>query len=404
MISCGKIRERRGYFNFSYIIFLSSKEKMDNFSNTAKLKVVGVGGAGGNAINDMIESNITSVDFIAINTDQQDLDRSQAPVKVLLGRGMGAGADPEKGRIAAKESEEKIKEVLEGTDMLFITAGMGGGTGTGASPIIAEVAKAMGILTVAIVTKPFSFEGPLKKNNAATGINNLRENVDTLIAIPNDRLFEIPGMNISLMNAFKEANGVLKMGIKGISDLITKQGIVNLDFADIRSIMQNSGIAMLGFGEANGDEKAKSATAQALNSPLLEKSIEGARKILINVTAGPDIGLQEIQEVAETIAEKAGNDKANLIWGYIMEPELEGTISVSLVATDFQEELLARSENIDSRAIRFAPPKKEEVEVEKKTEEKKEVKHQIEEEDRDTEERSDESSISDFVLPPFFEE
>ena len=377
---------------------------MDNFSNTAKLKVVGVGGAGGNAINDMIESNITSVDFIAINTDQQDLDRSQAPVKVLLGRGMGAGADPEKGRIAAKESEEKIKEVLEGTDMLFITAGMGGGTGTGASPIIAEVAKAMGILTVAIVTKPFSFEGPLKKNNAATGINNLRENVDTLIAIPNDRLFEIPGMNISLMNAFKEANGVLKMGIKGISDLITKQGIVNLDFADIKSIMQNSGIAMLGFGEANGDEKAKSATAQALNSPLLEKSIEGARKILINVTAGPDIGLQEIQEVAETIAEKAGNDKANLIWGYIMEPELEGTISVSLVATDFQEELLARSENIDSRAIRFAPPKKEEVEVEKKTEEKTEVKHQIEEEDHDTEERSDESSISDFVLPPFFEE
>ena len=377
---------------------------MDNFSNTAKLKVVGVGGAGGNAINDMIESNITSVDFIAINTDQQDLDRSQAPVKVLLGRGMGAGADPEKGRIAAKESEEKIKEVLEGTDMLFITAGMGGGTGTGASPIIAEVAKAMGILTVAIVTKPFSFEGPLKKNNAATGINNLRENVDTLIAIPNDRLFEIPGMNISLMNAFKEANGVLKMGIKGISDLITKQGIVNLDFADIKSIMQNSGIAMLGFGEANGDEKAKSATAQALNSPLLEKSIEGARKILINVTAGPDIGLQEIQEVAETIAEKAGNDKANLIWGYIMEPELEGTISVSLVATDFQEELLARSENIDSRAIRFAPPKKEEVEVEKKTEEKKEVKYQIEEEDRDTEEKSDESSISDFVLPPFFEE
>jgi len=377
---------------------------MDNFSNAAKLKVVGVGGAGGNAINDMIESNITTVDFIAINTDQQDLDRSKAPIKVLLGRGMGAGADPEKGRIAAKESEEKIKEVLEGTDMLFITAGMGGGTGTGASPIIAEVAKAMGILTVAIVTKPFSFEGPLKKNNAATGINNLRENVDTLIAIPNDRLFEIPGMNISLMNAFKEANGVLKMGIKGISDLITKQGIVNLDFADIKSIMQNSGIAMLGFGEANGDEKAKSATAQALNSPLLEKSIEGARKILINVTAGPDIGLQEIQEVAETIAEKAGNDKANLIWGYIMEPELEGTISVSLVATDFQEELLARSENIDSRAIRFAPPKKEEVEVEKKTEEKKEVKHQIEEEDHDTEERSDESSISDFVLPPFFEE
>ena len=373
---------------------------MDNFSNAAKLKVVGVGGAGGNAINDMIESNITTVDFIAINTDQQDLDRSKAPIKVLLGKGMGAGADPEKGRIAAKESEEKIKEVLEGTDMLFITAGMGGGTGTGASPIIAEVAKAMGILTVAIVTKPFGFEGPLKKNNAAVGISNLQENVDTLIAIPNDRLFEIPGMNISLMNAFKEANGVLKMGIKGISDLITKQGIVNLDFADVKSIMQNSGIAMLGFGEANGDEKAKSATAQALNSPLLEKSIEGARKILINVTAGPDIGLQEIQEVAQTISEKAGHDKANLLWGYIMEPELEGTISVSLVATDFEEEFLTTDIQA-SKTIRFAPSE-EKVEAESKTEQvDKENNYQNEENNYEEEKMED---VNDFVLPPFFEE
>jgi len=376
---------------------------MDNFSNAAKLKVVGVGGAGGNAINDMIESNIETVDFIAINTDQQDLDRSKAPVKVLLGRGIGAGADPEKGRIAAKESEEKIRDVLEGTDMLFITAGMGGGTGTGASPIIAEVAKSMGILTVAIVTKPFGFEGPLKKNNAAIGIENLKENVDTLIAIPNDRLFEIPGMNISLLNAFKEANGVLKIGIKGISDLITKQGIVNLDFADIKSIMQNSGIAMLGFGEANGDEKAKSATSQALNSPLLEKSIEGARKILINITAGPDIGLQEMDEVARTIGEKAGHNEANILWGYIMEPELEGTISVSLVATDFQEEFLTGG-NTNSKAIRFAPPKNEKMETQKKNEEHNEVIQQVEEENYDTEEKSDESSISDFVLPPFFEE
>ena len=368
---------------------------MDNFSNAAKLKVVGVGGAGGNAINDMIESNITTVDFIAINTDQQDLDRSKAPIKVLLGKGMGAGADPEKGRIAAKESEEKIKEVLEGTDMLFITAGMGGGTGTGASPIIAEVAKAMGILTVAIVTKPFGFEGPLKKNNAAIGIDNLQENVDTLIAIPNDRLFEIPGMNISLMNAFKEANGVLKMGIKGISDLITKQGIVNLDFADVKSIMQNSGIAMLGFGEANGDEKAKSATAQALNSPLLEKSIEGARKILINVTAGPDIGLQEIQEVAQTSSEKAGHDKANLLWGYIMEPELEGTISVSLVATDFEEEFLTAD---NSNTIRFAPS-------EEKEETENDTKENLEENDYQEEDNYEkEEDDIDFVLPPFFEE
>ena len=321
---------------------------MDNFSNAAKLKVVGVGGAGGNAINDMIESNITTVDFIAINTDQQDLDRSKAPIKVLLGKGMGAGADPEKGRIAAKESEEKIKEVLEGTDMLFITAGMGGGTGTGASPIIAEVAKAMGILTVAIVTKPFGFEGPLKKNNAAIGIDNLQENVDTLIAIPNDRLFEIPGMNISLMNAFKEANGVLKMGIKGISDLITKQGIVNLDFADVKSIMQNSGIAMLGFGEASGDNRAKTATELALNSPLLEKSIEGARKILLNITAGKNVGLHEIREVSEIVSKKAENINASLIWGIIIDPEIQDTIKVSLIATDFEERDYEDSTNNNS--------------------------------------------------------
>ena len=315
---------------------------MDNFSNAAKLKVVGVGGAGGNAINDMIESNITTVDFIAINTDQQDLDRSKAPIKVLLGKGMGAGADPEKGRIAAKESEEKIKDVLEGTDMLFITAGMGGGTGTGASPIIAEVAKTMGILTVAIVTKPFSFEGPLKKNNAALGIDNLRENVDTLIAIPNDRLFEIPGMNISLMNAFKEANGVLKMGIKGISDLITKQGIVNLDFADVKSIMQN----------------------------------------------------------AQTISEKAGHDKANLLWGYIMEPELEGTISVSVVATDFEDEFLTNDSKA-SQTIRFAPS---EEKKEEKPKEKENEKTNYQNEENNYEEEEKMEDTGDFVLPPFFEE
>ena len=384
---------------------------MDNFSNAAKLKVVGVGGAGGNAINDMIESNITTVDFIAINTDQQDLDRSKASIKVLLGKGMGAGADPEKGRIAAKESEEKIKEVLEGTDMLFITAGMGGGTGTGASPIIAEVAKSMGILTVAVVTKPFSFEGPIKKNNALAGIKNLKENVDTLIAIPNDKLFEIPGMNITLLNAFKEANGILKIGIKGISDLIMKQGTINLDFADIRSIMQNSGIAMLGFGEANGDEKAKSATAQALNSPLLEKSIEGARKILINITGGPDVSLNEVNEVANTVTAKAGSEP-NLIWGYILDEELEGTISVSIVATDFQDNLHSNiQENNNSKTVRFAPEiKKEEIKPLSSEEEKQQKsdifseKDENQKKDFDDEDEDDDDSMSDFVLPPFFQE
>ena len=311
---------------------------MDSSNNTAKLKVVGVGGAGGNAINDMMQSDIISdVEFIAINTDKQDLERSLTQSRVLLGEGTGAGADPEKGKNAAKESEEKIREVLKGTDMLFITAGMGGGTGTGASPIVAEVARGMGILTVAVVTKPFEFEGPLKKSNAEMGIENLRKHVDTLIAIPNEKLFELPNISITLMNAFKEANSVLRVGIKGISDLITKQGFVNLDFADVKAIMQDSGMAMLGLGEASGDGKAKTATEQALNSPLLEKSIEGAKKILLNITAGNDIGLHEIKEVSETVSRKAENPEASLIWGVIIDPQLEGTIRVSLIATDFED-------------------------------------------------------------------
>ena len=308
----------------------------ESSNNAARLKVVGVGGAGGNAINDMIESDITDVDFVAVNTDAQDLARSKAETKVLLGEGLGAGADPEKARVAAKESEDKIREMLKNTDMLFITAGMGGGTGTGASPIVAEIAKNMNILTVAVVTKPFEFEGPLKKKNAELGIENLKQNVDTLIAIPNEKLFELTNVSITLMTAFKEANSVLRVGIKGISDLITKQGYVNLDFADVKTTMNNSGIAMLGFGEATGDGKAKTATEQALNSPLLENSIEGARKVLLNITAGPDIGLHEIKEVSETVSHKTGNAGASLIWGVIIDPELEGTIRVSIIATDFQ--------------------------------------------------------------------
>jgi len=323
----------------------------ENIPGIAQLKVVGIGGAGGNAVNDMLESGITGVDFIAINTDLQDLNRSKTQTKVLLGKGTGAGAIPERGRIAAKESEEKIKEVLEGTDMLFITAGMGGGTGTGASPVVAEIAKSMGILTVAVVTKPFDFEGPFKRKNADEGVENLKKFVDTLIVIPNQQLYKLPKINISLKNAFKEANNVLRIGIKGISDLITKQGFVNLDFADVKTVMKDSGIAMLGFGEASGDGRAKAATEQALNSPLLEKSIEGARKILLNITSGEDMGLDEVTEVSETIYKKTGNAEATLIWGAILEKdenEIEesqgnfdkpkGYFRVSLIATDFQDD------------------------------------------------------------------
>ena len=329
----------------------------ENIPGIAQLKVVGIGGAGGNAVNDMLESGITGVDFIAINTDLQDLNRSKTQTKVLLGKGTGAGAIPERGRIAAKESEEKIKEVLEGTDMLFITAGMGGGTGTGASPVVAEIAKSMGILTVAVVTKPFDFEGPFKRKNADEGVENLKKFVDTLIVIPNQQLYKLPKINISLKNAFKEANNVLRIGIKGISDLITKQGFVNLDFADVKTVMKDSGIAMLGFGEASGDGRAKAATEQALNSPLLEKSIEGARKILLNITSGEDMGLDEVTEVSETVKKRTKNEEATLIWGVILEKdgnEIEesqgnfdkpkGYFRVSLIATDFQDEVIPMEE------------------------------------------------------------
>ena len=324
----------------------------DAIKDLVKIKVIGVGGGGGNAINDMLYSGVTGVEYIAANTDKQDLEKSLADVKLQIGekltKGQGAGASPETGRLAAEEDIEKIQELLKGTDMLFITAGMGGGTGTGAAPVVAEIAREMGILTVAVVTKPFDFEGPLKKNNAEIGIENLKKHVDTLITIPNDRLFDLPNISITLMNAFKEANGVLRVGIKGISDLITKQGFVNLDFADVKAVMQDSGIAMLGFGEASGDNRAKTATELALNSPLLEKSIEGARKILLNITAGKNVGLHEIREVSEIVSKKAENINASLIWGIIIDPEIQDTIKVSLIATDFEERDYEDSTNNNS--------------------------------------------------------
>ena len=326
----------------------------DAIKDLVKIKVIGVGGGGGNAINDMLYSGVTGVEYIAANTDKQDLEKSLADVKLQIGekltKGQGAGASPEIGRQAAEEDIEKIQEILKETDMLFITAGMGGGTGTGAAPVIAKAAKELDVLTVAVVTKPFNFEGERRKNNAESGIELLRQNVDSLVIIPNDKLFDLPDKSITLQNAFKEANNILRIGIKGISDLITKQGFVNLDFADVKTVMKDSGIAMLGFGEASGDGRAKAATEQALNSPLLEKSIEGARKILLNITSGEDMGLDEVTEVSETIYKKTGNAEATLIWGAILEKDEneteesqanfdkpKGYFRVSLIATDFQE-------------------------------------------------------------------
>ena len=307
-----------------------------------KIKVLGAGGAGGNAINDMISSGVGGVEYIAANTDAQDLNKSLADVRIQLGekltRGLGAGADPEIGRQAAEEDVEKIKNLLEETDMLFITAGMGGGTGTGAAPVIAKVAKELGVLTVAVVTRPFSFEGRKRKNNADVGIENLKKAVDALVIIPNDKLFELPDKTITLQNAFKEANNILKIGIRGVADLMIGNGLINLDFADIKATMLNSGVAVLGFGEGEGENRAVKATEKALLSPLLEKSILGASKILINITGSPDITLMEAQTISDMIRDAAGKTTDDVMFGLVIDPEIGDRVQVTIIANNFVNE------------------------------------------------------------------
>lgn len=314
----------------------------DGIKSLVKIKVIGVGGGGGNAINDMLYSGVTGVEYVAANTDKQDLDKSLADIKLQIGekltRGLGAGADPLVGRQAAEEDIEKIQELLKGTDMLFITAGMGGGTGTGAAPVIAKIAKELDILTVAVVTKPFSFEGKKRANNAASGIELLRENVDSLVIIPNDKLFDLPDKTITLQNAFKEANNILRIGIKAVVDLVMGQGFINLDFADIRTTLKNSGIAVLGFGEGEGENRAVKAAEKALLSPLLEKSIQGADKILINLMTSPDVGLQESQMVAEIIREAAGKNIDDVMFGVSIVPEFTDRIEITIIANNFSDE------------------------------------------------------------------
>lgn len=307
-----------------------------------KIKVMGIGGSGGNAINDMIEAGVTGVEYIAANTDAQDLHNSLADIRIQLGekstRGLGAGANPEIGKQAAEEDIDKIKTLLEETDMLFITSGMGGGTGTGAAPVIARIAKDMGVLTVAVVTKPFTFEGKSRMKNADIGIINLKESVDALIIIPNDKLFELPEKTITLQNAFMEANNVLKIGIKGLADLILKTGLINLDFADIKTTMLDSGIAMIGFGEMEGENRAIKATEQALQSPLLEKSISGASKILINITGSSALGLNEAFAISNMVKEAAGKSVDDVMFGVTTDDEMGDRLQVTLVATNFSEE------------------------------------------------------------------
>lgn len=306
------------------------------FENQATIKVIGVGGAGSNAVNRMIREGVMGVHFVAMNTDAQALSTSLAPKKLQLGtdltRGLGAGGDPSVGEKSANESEDVIREELEDVDMVFITAGMGGGTGTGAAPVVARIAKEMGILTVGVVTKPFLFEGPKRRKLAADGAERLREQVDTLITVPNDRLLDVVEKKTTMQQAFAEADDVLRQGVQGISDIILLPGIINVDFADVRSVMSNAGVALMGLGRAVGDQRAKLAAQAAANSPLLETNIQGAKRLLVNVTAGPDFSIGEAHEAMEYILQFTDADEAEIIMGHVMKESAEGEVQITLLA------------------------------------------------------------------------
>ena len=305
----------------------------------ARIKVVGVGGSGGSAIHRMMASRIQGIDFVAVNTDAQALHHCQAPRKIHIGksttRGLGAGMNPDIGRQAAEESREEIEESIKGSDMVFVTCGMGGGTGTGAAPIIAEAAKESGALTVAVITRPFSFEGLQRGRIAESGIEELRERVDTMIIIPNDRLLTIIDRKTSLINAFEIVDDVLRQAVQGISDLITMPGIVNLDFADVKAVMKDAGSALIGIGRASGDDRAQEAARAAINSPLLEVSINGAKGVLFNVSGGADLSMSEVNEAAQIITESVDRD-AKVIFGAVQDDKLKkGEIKITVVATGF---------------------------------------------------------------------
>lgn len=330
---------------------------MDPF---ARIKVIGVGGGGQNAVNRMIEAGLAGVEFWAMNTDIQVLKTSASDNTMQLGvrltTGLGAGGDPEIGRASAEESKSEIQKALDGADMVFITAGMGGGTGTGAAPIIAEIAKDMGILTVAVVTKPFRFEGPRRSRLAEEGIDRLKGFVDTVIVIPNDRLLNVVDKKATLVDAFKEADEVLRQGVAGISDIITIPGLINVDFADVKAVMRDAGTALMGIGFAEGDHRAIEAAQAAVNSPLLETEISGARAVLVNFTAGTDLTLTEVYEAADLIREKTDAEEANIIFGAVVDPRLQGAVRITVLATGFQN-----SGGRASRAQAVAAPRTETV-------------------------------------------
>lgn len=323
----------------------------------ARIKVIGVGGAGGAAVNRMVDAGVTGVDFIAINTDAQALHHNKAKQKVHIGkeetRGLGAGADPSKGQQAAEESKAEIAEAVRGADMVFVTLGAGGGTGSGAGHVVAEIAKEAGALVVGFATRPFAFEGDKRRRNAEIAIDRLRRSVDTLITIPNDKLLSTIDRKTPLLEAFKVADDVLRQGVQGVSDLITVHGLINLDFADVKTVMSNAGSALMGIGRASGENRAIESAQQAISSPLLEVSIDGARGILFNVIGGLDMSMHEINTVAETIT-AAADQEANIIFGATINPELEGEIIVTVVATGFDESYYASRDGKKAELLRMA--------------------------------------------------
>ena len=312
-----------------------------SIDSLAIIKVIGVGGGGNNTVNRMIEHGVQGIEFIAVNTDAQALNLSKAEVKIQIGeksaRGLGAGANPEVGKKAAEESKEQIKAALQGADMVFVTAGMGGGTGTGAAPVIAQIAKELGALTVGVVTRPFTFEGRKRSTQANGGVSAMKEAVDTLIVVPNDRLLEIVDKSTPMLEAFREADNVLRQGIQGISDLIAVPGLINVDFADVKTIMSNQGPALMGIGMASGENRAAEAAKRAISSPLLETPIDGAQGVLLNITGDSNLSLFEVQEAADIVA-NASDQELNMIFGSVINDNLKGEIIVTVIATGFNEE------------------------------------------------------------------
>ncbi|MCI8347430.1 MAG: cell division protein FtsZ [Bacilli bacterium] len=367
----------------------------------AKIKVIGLGGGGGNAINRMVESGVKGVEFIAANTDLQVLNSSKADVKIQIGGtltdGLGAGARPDIGKEAALESKKEIEEALTGADMVFITCGMGGGTGTGAAPIVAEIAQALGALTVAIVTKPFSFEGKKRMQNALEGLEALKNHVDTLIVIPNDRLREIIDKTTPMLEAFKEVDNVLRRGVQSISDLIAVVGLVNLDFADVKAVMQNSGRAIIGIGIGMGEDRAMEAAKQAVSSPLLETSIEGATDAIVNITGGVNLTLFEAEQAAEVVRSAANTD-INTIFGSVINENLSDEVIVTVIATGFEKEpIIIEEEKPVYSNVSQTPTRRTRIEPE--------VSYQPDEilNTIDTSDESDDAE-EEFDLPPFLKE